>query len=937
MHKSFKKNSPVRVNELIHSIYRSYLDLNGKWQFQLDPQNIGEESGFFRPDFVLDDTITVPGCLDAQGKGLKYFPVTQPERWGGPDRSYHGVSWYRKTFYVHENMNNKKFFLNFGGVFTDCKVWLNGILLGENHFGSLSFGFEVSEALNFSAENTVTVRVENLNSHDLQDSKIRYTPEGFGTTLGEFKWSGIYRAVELAAVNTIYIDDIFLVPNVKEGSFKCQYEIVNSLSTDISKWKLRLVIFTWEGERKTEEYEVEVGESGKGSLEVKLNNPHYWSDTDPFLYVGELSLLDSSGNVVDSLSERTGLRNISFEDEYFKLNDIPVYLRGDMYHYHWPDTIAFPTDRVELRNKLYVYKQYGLNFIRHHTCSPPQEYLDVCDELGLLCHNELAVTCNTDRVLKFPETWLRHLWCTHIKADRNHPSVIIRCLGNESYPSEDECEIFRKLTRQLDNTRLLQSQSPGFLLNEDGSEYRAPVFHELRNAGSSYPDISIEKYYQPPLRPWRTSWIKEQTKKSGLDHLLPLFTRNTRLLQARSRKIIIEELRLNSTHSYDIYDFRGTKWQGFELCNFRDSGSFMWGIVDDFFREKIETPEEVKRYTGETVLLWAQCWQERLFRYGHRPPFIMTFHCSHYGSAPVRNAVFEWEIIDSKGKKVLTGSKEHIDIECGELKTLLCECHELKTKNFAEQLLMRVRLSLHNSVIENQWDFWLFPWEYPKKYNVPVYAGAVNRFLKEYLPKPYICPDIELEPEKPSYDGILVTEKINRQLLEHLENGGEALLLGKEHFAYEITDWSAGRSEFSRGTIIHDHPVMNNFPHKGWCDIPFSGMMHSGIILDGRRKGFTSVYDLSEFPDELQPIIQGIPSFKDENPKKLGFLFEIRVGAGKLMISSFEFGYPHVNAHLGGFYCPAANFFFCNMLKYMASEEFDPKVKVSTEFLTKYI
>jgi hypothetical protein len=931
-----EKISPVRVNELVRSPYRFYLDLNGEWGFKLDPDDIGEEKNFFSPDYQLDDTVRVPGCLDAQGKGLEHLPITEFDRWGGPDRSYTGVSWYRKTFQVPENLNNKKIFLNFGGVFTDCKVWLNGFLLGEHHFGSLPFGFEVGDFINPSGENTVVVKVENLNTHDLQDSPVRHTPDVFGTTLGEFKWSGIYRAVELTALNPSCISDIFLIPDINEGTFSCKYELAFPCSDALKGCKLRLKVYTWDDMKTAGQCEADADESGRGELKIKLDSPRFWSDADPFLYLVELALIDGSGEIIDSLSERTGLRDISFDGKFFRLNGVPVYLRGEMYHYHWPNTIAFPTDRKELRKGLSVYKQYGLNFIRHHTCAPPQEYLDVCDELGLLCHNELAVSCQEKESLKFPEEWLKQLWALNIKYDRNHPSVIIRCLGNEDYPSEEECKSFMELTWVLDKTRLLQSQSPGFILNQDGSRQRAPIFHELRNAGASYPDISIKKNYVAPLRSWRTMWIEEQTEKAGLAHLLPLFTRNTQLLQARSRKIILEELRLNSTLSYDVYDFRGTQWQGFELCNFRDSGSFMWGIVDDFFNPKIETPEEVRKYTGDTVLLWAHCWQERLTRYGKRPPLIMTFYCSHYGKTPVRDGVFEWEIIDSKGKKVLAGIENNINIECGELKLLLGECHELETKDFAEKMLMRVKLSFQDSVVNNQWDFWIFPWNHPKKYPVDIYAVKVGRFLKQFLPMPYICPDIELEPEKINPEGILITEKICDQLLEHLRNGGRALLLGEEHFPCEITDWSAGRSEFTRGTIIHDHPLMNGFPHQGWCDIPFSGMMLSDIILDGRRRGFSSVYDLSEFPDEFQPIIQAIPSFKAVNPKKLGFLFEVKVGLGKLLVSSFKFGYPLVNIHLGGFYCPAANFFFCKILRYMASGKFSPEITISENLLTKH-
>jgi len=130
----------------------------------------------------------------------------------------------------------------------------------------------------------------------------------------------------------------------------------------------------------------------------------------------------------------------------------------------------------------------------------------------------------------------------------------------------------------------------------------------------------------------------------------------------------LEELRLQSTSFWDVYDFRDIPYQGYELCTFRDSGSFIWGVVDDYFGAKIESPKQVLRYTGDTVLLWAHAWDHRLISsYTNDPPILMNFQCSHYGKKPIRNGVFTWEI-RGKGLKIRSEPKVNI-LHSGSLAT----------------------------------------------------------------------------------------------------------------------------------------------------------------------------------------------------------------------------------------------------------------------------
>lgn len=159
------KITPVRVSPVVASDARPTVSLGGEWAFQLDPGARGGEEAWHRPAKQLSDTINVPGCLEAQGKGLEYLPLAQPEWAGTCDKPYLGASWYQRRFEVPPQMRGKALQLRFGGVMTDCEVWLNGQRLGAHRQASVPFGFDITEAVRGKGENVLTVRVENRQTY----------------------------------------------------------------------------------------------------------------------------------------------------------------------------------------------------------------------------------------------------------------------------------------------------------------------------------------------------------------------------------------------------------------------------------------------------------------------------------------------------------------------------------------------------------------------------------------------------------------------------------------------------------------------------------------------------------------------------------------------------------------------------------------------------
>ena len=100
-----------------------------------------------------------------------------------------GIGWYRKTFDVPAELDGRRMFIEFDGVYMNSEVWINGQYLGIRPYGYLGFQYELTPHLNIGGENVIAVRVDD----ELQPSARWYT----GT--------GIYRHVWLTHTDPVHV------------------------------------------------------------------------------------------------------------------------------------------------------------------------------------------------------------------------------------------------------------------------------------------------------------------------------------------------------------------------------------------------------------------------------------------------------------------------------------------------------------------------------------------------------------------------------------------------------------------------------------------------------------------------------------------------------------------------------------------------------------
>ena len=417
------------------------ISLNGEWDFkyvdapELSPEGF-EQSGA-REGW---DKIDVPSVWQLRGYDKMHytdvlypFPVNPPYV---PDENPTGI--YKKIVVLDEQWMEKDTVLKFHGVDSAFDVWVNGNHVGFGKVSRLPSEFDITGFVK-TGENDITVRVYKWSDGTyLEDQDMWWL-------------SGIYRDVELINEEKNAVLDLrvngTLDDSYKNGLFTAGITMKQA-GTNLG-WKLSYKGKTvLEGELVSEGKDV--------CIEAEIPEVHTWTAETPELY--EFTVMTENQEV----TVRCGFRKIEIKDKNFRVNNQVILLNGVNHHDYNPREGRRVT-REQMESDIRLMKQYNINAVR---CShyPANEYFyDLCDEYGLYVIDEADLECHGFEWVE-NYTWITddETWkdayvdrsVRMVKRDRNHPSIIMWSMGNESAFG---CN-FRSAAeaiRELDDTRLV--------------------------------------------------------------------------------------------------------------------------------------------------------------------------------------------------------------------------------------------------------------------------------------------------------------------------------------------------------------------------------------------------------------------------------------------------------------------------------------------------
>jgi hypothetical protein len=610
-----------------------------------------------------------------------------------------------------------------------------------------------------------------------------------------------------------------------------------------------------------------------------------------------------------------GMRRLRTKGTQFTINNRLTFLRGTLECCIFPLT-GYPDMSVEgwLRI-LRIAKSHGLNHMRFHSWCPPEAAFEAADTMGFMLHVECPAWTtigNGKPIDKFIYAEGDRI----LKAYGNHPSFCMLAYGNEPGGKNQKRFLGDLINYWKDkDPRRLYTSAAGWPIIPE-SDYHStprPRGHQwgagLRSRFNANPPETVtdyrtfvEKYDVPVVSHEIGQWcvypnLKEIKKYTGV-------------LQARNFEIFRDSLAQH--HMLDqAEDFlmasgklqaklykqeietalRTPGFGGFQLLDIHDfpgQGTALVGILDAFWDSKgYITPQAHHRFCSETVPLLRM--KKRTWTTNET--FSAGVEIAHFGPAPISNAVAVWSLNYADGRELASGQIPSLTVPLGN--GIRLGSIEVPLANVAKPAKLTVTVSMKGTPFTNHWDIWVYP------------------------------ADLDTKPPK----SLLIAERLDEQVLTALKAGKKVLLMPLLNTIdsdipagfttiFWNTQWTRRQPPHTLGILCNPkHPALARFPtefHSNWqwWDLITKSKF---MVLD-------------EFGPELRPIVHVIDDWNTN--RKLGVIFEAKVGKGKLLVCSID-----LRSNLDK--RPVARQMLYSLLTYMDSPRrgFAPKLTVDIELV----
>jgi beta-galactosidase len=416
-----------------------FRSLDGRWRFTLVANPDAAPAGFATEGFA-DDTwneVDVPGCWTMQGFDRPiYTNVAMPFREFPPDvPDANPTGCYRTTLTVPSEWAGRRVVLHVGGADSALRVWVNGIDIGISKDSRLEAEFDITDHIRTDAPNLLAAQV------------VRWSDGSFIEDQDQWWHAGIHREVFLYSTPRTFLADVHvtagLADDLTTGTLDVRAEVRFDERERADGWTITMRCETARGRAIGAEQRGAVPRTRAAYLfgghvvrfHTEFPNVTPWSAEQPALYFLRVALLDPDGAVRDTASIRVGFRRVEINGRAFLVNGQPVLFRGINRHDFDPDTGRVVTVE-QMRADLVLMKQFGFNAVRtSHAPNNPRFY-DLCDELGLYVIDEANIEshayifslCDDPR---YVAAWVDR-GARMVQRDKNHPSIVMWSLGNES-------------------------------------------------------------------------------------------------------------------------------------------------------------------------------------------------------------------------------------------------------------------------------------------------------------------------------------------------------------------------------------------------------------------------------------------------------------------------------------------------------------------------
>jgi len=419
--------------------------LDGRWRFRLlsNPSQIPPDVGDPALDDVAWDEVHVPGLWTMQGVGdhPRYTNVQMPFDGPPPKVPAHDnpTGCYRTRFTVPPSWAGRRVVLQIGAAESAVAVVVNGRLAGISKDSRLAAEFDVTDLVDPAGGPNLLACVV-----------VKWSDASWIEDQDQWWHGGLPRSVLLRSVPPVHVADVKaiagLADDLRTGTLDLRVEVAAGAGDEVvpGGWTVRGYLESLEGAAATTTPSLEgpvatnapfgfTGHVMRARTEVPAIEP--WSAEAPQRYRLLVELIDPQGSVVEVVTDRIGFRRVEVGGRELRINGQPVLIRGVNRHDFQPETGRVVGDE-DLRADVVLMKRFGFNAVRTSHYPNDPRFLDLCDEYGLYVideaniesHATMFTLCHDQR---YTAAWVER-GARMVQRDKNHPSVILWSLGNES-------------------------------------------------------------------------------------------------------------------------------------------------------------------------------------------------------------------------------------------------------------------------------------------------------------------------------------------------------------------------------------------------------------------------------------------------------------------------------------------------------------------------
>lgn len=926
----------ITLSLVVSAFAQKSIDLSGKWQFRMDPKDVGITEKWYEQTF--DEDITLPASMP---QALKGYDISTDTKWVGslydssyfynpymakyrkpgkdmklqffltPDKHYVGVAWYKKTVHIDEKETLPMYSLYLERPHITTDVWVNGEKIQHTHNSlSVPHKYYLYGYLK-PGDNDIVVRVNN----DPETVKVGQDSHSV-TDQTQGCWNGIVGKMELRPFNNV--DYVEVYPDIDKKTARVHLEMQGVKTEEKATITVKATAFNTDKTHvvTAKPYTCNLSDLVAVPCDITLDMGEgmlLWDEFNPQLYKLEVDVKTASMGTTHTETV-FGMRKIEIRDKMFYINGREVVLRGTVENCDFPNTGYPPTDLDSWLKLFKTCKSYGLNHMRFHSYCPPEAAFLAADMVGFYIQPEGPSWPNHGVKLgrgEFIDEYLMEESNAIVNEYGNHPSFTFYAFGNEPagnwvpWSTEHVAQL-----KEWDDRHLYCGFSVGGgWAWQPGSEYAVKAgARGLNEWAKRAPEsvvnfeknISMYNGKDMPNTPITMPFVSHETGQWCAFPNFDEIGKYTGVNKAKNFEIFRDLLRDNGMESMGkkfllasgklqalCYKaevertLRTPKYAGFQLLSLNDysgQGTALVGVTDVFFGNKgYITDSEFREFCSPIVPLA----KIKKFTYSTGETFEADVEISQFSSGTIKNAKPYWVIYKTPKNN---GSNNLLNMEAplafGDLEVrdipvggnIPLGKISVSLRDIKTPAKYTLAITIPGTEAKNHWDFWVYP-EEGQKSNVNGQKSKVKAGKRQGT----------------WFDGdVYVTDSLDADAQKLLKKGKKVLICaaGKVTYGKEVvqqftpvfwnTSWFKMRPPHTTGIYVENtHDIFDLFPTDYHSDMQWWELVNRAQVMQ-----------FTDFPADFQPLVQSIDTWFVS--RKIGMLFEANIGKGKLVMTTMD-------------------------------------------------